>query len=616
MSQEENISQARTAGDGRDAIRQYVQLRDRLLAVLETLEATDGIADHTAGELGEKLGSDVFNLVVVGQFKRGKTCLINALMGADILPVAVVPLTSIATILVYGEEIAARAVYNDGRTESFDLSRIAEFVTETGNPKNIKDVREVVIGYPSPYLGEGVRLIDTPGVGSVYRHNTDVAYQFLPKCDAAIFLLSVDQPVGQAELDFLGDVREYADRIFFLLNKIDYLSEAETEESVEFSKSAIREATGIEAVVFPVSARLALAGSIEGSEEALQKSRLPAFAEVLHGFLTREKGKVLLLSAASGIERMVSHAELRLELERKALETPLEELKEKLAAFNAKKTEIQRKRRDIEFLVTAETTKLVREVLDEDIATFKRDFIPQIEKMFNDFSIENETLPLVELDGKLEYFVEAEVRAALTEWRGREEDRIASAFQAICRTLASRINDITDNLTDFSSQLFSVSFQPVRAGSEWTTTSDFYYKFRDDPVALDLLSDKLTQVVPGLIGKRFEKLRTFAHLVANRLILNKRKRKMLEIIEMQSGRLRHDFFEKLDRSAARFRKETLERIDETVHGIGSAIERGMDETARGEQEAVARRTRAEERAARLSEVREELERIREEANQL
>ncbi len=68
-----------------------------------------------------------------------------------------------------------------------------------------------------------MQLIDTPGVGSVYQHNTDIAYQYIPKSDAALFLLSVVQPVSRAELDFLNDVKEYSDRIFFLQNKADYV---------------------------------------------------------------------------------------------------------------------------------------------------------------------------------------------------------------------------------------------------------------------------------------------------------------------------------------------------------------------------------------------------------
>ncbi len=200
----------------------------------------------------------------MGQFKRGKTSLINALLGADILPVAVVPLTSIVTIITYGEALRIRVYFNDGRIQEIKPESLSEYVTERGNPKNIKDVKEVVITYPSPYLKDGVRLIDTPGVGSIYQHNTDVAYQYLPKSDAAIFLLSVDQPMSKAELDFLSDVREYSNKIFFLLNKADYLNEKDLQESMDFSKSVLKEAMGTEVRIFPVSARLALEGKISG----------------------------------------------------------------------------------------------------------------------------------------------------------------------------------------------------------------------------------------------------------------------------------------------------------------------------------------------------------------
>ena len=184
-----------------------------------------GLPDRTSClEWKEKLETNTFNLVAVGQFKRGKTCLINALLGADILPVSVVPLTSIVTIVVYGETVGVKVFFKNGKIVDIPVESLPDYVTETGNPKNEKAVSEVVVFYPSPYLKDGVRLVDTPGVGSVYVHNTDVAYRYLPKSDAALFLLSIDQPVSSAEIEFLNDVREYAGRIFFLLNKTDYLS--------------------------------------------------------------------------------------------------------------------------------------------------------------------------------------------------------------------------------------------------------------------------------------------------------------------------------------------------------------------------------------------------------
>ena len=268
-------------------------------------------------ELREKIETNTFNLVVVGQFKRGKTSLINALLGADILPVAVVPLTSIVTIMTYGDALRIKVFFNDGRVTEIKPESLSEYVTEKGNPKNVRDVSEVVITYPSPYLKDGVRLIDTPGVGSIYQHNTDVAYQYLPKSDAALFLLSVDQPMSKAELDFLKDVKDYSNKIFFLLNKADYLNESDLRESIDFSKGVLEEAMGAEVRIFPVSARLALEGKLNKSEDMVQKSRLPQFSQALNFFLMEEKGKVLVVSVANNLLRMISQARLELELELK-----------------------------------------------------------------------------------------------------------------------------------------------------------------------------------------------------------------------------------------------------------------------------------------------------------
>ena len=95
------------------------------------------------------------------------------------------PLTSIATVLTYGEALRIKVYLNDGSVKEIRHENLPLYVTEKGNPQNEKNVNEVVITYPSQYLKDGVQLIDTPGVGSVYHHNTDIAYQYIPKSDAA-----------------------------------------------------------------------------------------------------------------------------------------------------------------------------------------------------------------------------------------------------------------------------------------------------------------------------------------------------------------------------------------------------------------------------------------------
>ena len=112
-----------------------------------------------------------------------------------------------------------------GNGEEISQPELLEYITEKGNPRNQKGVREVDIAYPSDYLQDGVRVIDTPGVGSVYSHNTDVAYNYLPQVDAAIFVVTVDPPLSAAEQEFLKDIREYVHKLFFVLNKIDYVED-------------------------------------------------------------------------------------------------------------------------------------------------------------------------------------------------------------------------------------------------------------------------------------------------------------------------------------------------------------------------------------------------------
>ncbi|GLI35809.1 dynamin family protein [Desulforhabdus amnigena] len=576
--------QAEAAASKASSMKSYVQLKTRLLDCIDDFIAI--IPENTAicSELREKLDANVFNLVVVGQFKRGKTYLINALMGEEILPVAVVPLTSIVTVLKYGESVNVQVVFNDGNTSEIQVDQIQNFATETGNPKNVKGVREVLITYPSSYLKDGVRLIDTPGVGSIYLHNTDVAYQYLPKSDAALFLLSVDQPVGKAEMDFLSDVRQYSNKIFFLLNKIDYLSEEEVSESIDFSRKAIREVMGEDVRIFPVSAKLALKGKLESSNELLLKSNLPAFSEVLTRFLLLDKGKVLLSSVIHNLLRILSQSRLQLELEQKSLETPLHELEEKLRAFEEKKGEILNEKKNFDIMLDGEVNRFVKTVLDEDLTALKKEILPKMEQGLDDFYAAHSDLSLKELNDILESYVVQEVQRAYNAWHGMEEEKVAKAFDEICEGFLKRINDILDDLLMFSSELFSIPFEVIKVKSVWSSESNFYYKLQHEPVGLDLLTDSLTQVLPGYISKRFEKFRAYVFRLANRMIFNKRKRHMLETIEMQAGRMRSDFLTRLNRGKHGFRKEVLQRIDAMVDGISGAIEKGMDAKTRGEKQ--------------------------------
>src|SRR5664280_2556096 len=118
---------------------------------------------------------DALRVVVAGEAKRGKSTLINALLARAVLPTGVVPLTAVPTTLGYGESEAVEVRYTDGRDAVLGLAALPELVTEAGNPANRGGVAAVTVRLPAPLLAGGMELVDTPGTGSVYVHNTTAA---------------------------------------------------------------------------------------------------------------------------------------------------------------------------------------------------------------------------------------------------------------------------------------------------------------------------------------------------------------------------------------------------------------------------------------------------------
>lgn len=579
------------------AMSSYSQLKGTLLRSIDEMLAEESIRGCSCEELREKMETNSFNLVVVGQFKRGKTSLINALLGADILPVAVVPLTSIVTIMKYGDALRIVVHFNDGRVAEIKAESLPEYVTERGNPKNEKDVSEVVITYPSPYLRGGVQIIDTPGVGSVYEHNTDVAYHYLPKSDAALFILSIDQPLSRAELDFLRDVREYSNKIFFLLNKADYFCEADLRESMDFSKNVLGEAMGADVRIFPVSAKLALEGKLSGTEDLVKKSLLPQFSEVLNTFLMEEKGKILILSVANNILRLISQARFELELEIKSLATPLEELKEKIKTFEDKKKEVLAEKSDFDILLDGEIAKIMKNVLDEDLNAYGQELRLKAEAKLEEYYRENTGLSLKELHKHLEEHIISEVRQAVNTWRGTEDDKLAKTFETACKRFIIKIDETVDSLLKFSSDLFAVPYDAVKAEAIWSTKSKLYYKFMEQPVGLEIITSSLTLSLPKFIGER--------------IIIRKMKEYLHRVITMQLCRIGSDFEKRLGKSKLDFRWEMLQRLEATIEGIGAAIEKGMSQRSKSEKEATERKNEVAAILARLDDIKDGLMKLRE-----
>lgn len=546
-----------------------------LHAALEEMWGLEGVDREACARLAEKLDAHAFNLVVVGEFKRGKSTVINALLGTDLLPTGVVPLTSVVTRLHYGATATATVIFDSGQERAIPLDALPDYVTERGNPKNAKCVQEVSVAYPAQWLRSGIRLVDTPGIGSLHQHNTDATYRYLPQADAVIFVASVDQPVSRAELDFLAHIRRYAGKVFCLLNKLDYLTEAELAQSEAFAKDALHETLGAPVPVFSFSARLALQGQMKHDARLLARSRFLEFDAALRRFLLEESGAVWVQSVHRSLLRLLSEARLATELELRALSSPLAQLEANLQAFAVKKRETLQAKSDFDALLEADARKLVRDRIEPDLDVFKAALVPRLHTALDAWYDELRAQGSAALQSGLEERLIAEVRAAFDVWRANEDTAVGEAFERLCGRFWRSIQDTVDELLRYSAELFSISFAAVGTESLWQSRTGFYYKFWQEPPSLMLLSSGFVRLLPAALG--------------HPVILRQAQRRAAELAQMQSGRLRHDFEERVKKSVHDFRREMHERIEATSAAIETAIDKGRVLRMQGTNEAASRR---------------------------
>lgn len=256
---------------------------DQLIQLFQEQSSLPKELAEEATTLRDRLSTVQLHLAVLGQFKRGKSTLINALLGAEILPSGVLPVTLVPVFLRFGTQPDLEIHYSgDHRFEHYPLEQLDGFVSEANNPKNSKHVSTVNLRYPARLLQDGVVLIDTPGVGSTLQHNTDTTLEILPQCDAGIVVLSVDPPITAAEVSFLQLVKPHVGQFFFVLNKIDYLDADGIAEAKHFLSETLQASLGIEAPqVFNVSARQGLRARLKNDESAWLRSGMSALEQAL-----------------------------------------------------------------------------------------------------------------------------------------------------------------------------------------------------------------------------------------------------------------------------------------------------------------------------------------------
>ncbi len=294
----ETLSKSGTQELLRDYDTMKLDLASCIQAALRLVNYESAPESHNkVRELLTRLAEDRFVLAVVGQFSRGKSSLMNALMGMDRLPIGIVPLTSVITKVSYGNPERVWIEYpNSSLRGEIPLGKLAEYVTETGNPGNQRGIAAVEVQLPSEFLRRGIYFVDTPGIGSAIRENTQTTRQFLPQADAVIFVTAFDSPMGREEVNFLREVREHVRKIFIVVNKLDLVPPGERGHVLTFIRERLENEAGIDSPkLFAVSSLHGLRGKLTGSVETVAQSGLAHLEENLIHFLTTGKTSELLI---------------------------------------------------------------------------------------------------------------------------------------------------------------------------------------------------------------------------------------------------------------------------------------------------------------------------------
>jgi len=215
----------------------FVELRPMLENIVTRLESPD------------------LEVAFFGRVSSGKSSLLNYLLGTEILPVGVLPVTAVLTRLRRAEQAEIVVRFESSEPQRLPLDRITEFVTEEGNPGNERRVTEVEVRLPNPRLAEGVVFMDTPGVGSLATFGAAQTKAYLPRCDLGILLVDAGSTMNEEDLGLLRGFFEAEIPVTVLISKSDLLNAGDRRRVIDYVKRLVSNELGTEIPVYPVSSR-------------------------------------------------------------------------------------------------------------------------------------------------------------------------------------------------------------------------------------------------------------------------------------------------------------------------------------------------------------------------
>jgi len=400
-------------------ISNYIDILTQLEKILKKSGWEFDLIEGKIKENIAKLQSEQIVVSVIGQFKRGKSSVINALLSEEILPISVLPLTAIPVFIYYGEKYelqikTKKEVLNFRNIE--EIKKVLfEFATEKGNPENKKEVEEIKLFSPSELLKNNIVLVDTPGVGSIYAHNTKAAEDVIPKSDIGVFVVSPDSPFSEVEMNYFKKVLPKIKTSFFVINKSDTVTEMDLEEVKKFYFNILDKIFNGDAknYVFTVSSKT--------------KAGINELKEAIKSYIEVKKTEILIDVSKERIKEIFNLAKNEIGLILNSLKMPLKKLEENIGLFNDCLSDIESKADMINGNILIRKNKIVEylenkitELNKEIRSSFINDFLKGAEKGIIDEKniykvIENISKIFENRQGEIEKEVEKRVISVLIE---------------------------------------------------------------------------------------------------------------------------------------------------------------------------------------------------------
>jgi ribosome biogenesis GTPase A len=399
------------------------------LASLANEVGAKSLSGRIDADLVQKLDADRFHLVVVGEFNHGKTTFVNALLGAQVLPVGVTPTTAVIHHLEYADTPRAEVVTMGGERRGISFEEVRRFsvgadpTADQNQGLGPNDTRYLEVGFPAALLRERIVLVDTPGVNDLSLQRADVTYSYIPKSDAVLFLLDAGQPLKESERVFLQDklLGQSRNKIIFIVTKADIWDDGERTEALKYIRGELGKLMG-EPPLFAISAEAALEGRTE-------ESRMPELIDHLTKFLAEERGRILLDNALGEGVGAASVLRRGIDARRRAAAMPREELTRRIEALEkdlaGQSRTIEQRRGAIREEIAA-----IKAWVRRDLDHFCEDVARQIPAM-----VDSATTDEIKLH--LGPFMEK----TLVNWAESETKEIAGALEALAEKTIALVRD-------------------------------------------------------------------------------------------------------------------------------------------------------------------------------